>query len=216
MKNSYPIVHWEMEQRSQEWFDIKNGMMSATGGSDLIGTPAARKKYIQMKAVEGRRHPAMAEDAGPMSADMRRGMELEQYAVAAINEQYQLDNRECGYIEITKHFGISPDWICKDLTMGVEIKCLQPNAEAEVTLSDNIGLERIPKKHRGQVLSYFLVPTIQIVGYAIFIPREEMISGKDMVHITWLHRNDYLGEIADLMNQVIIAGDQIDEYRTRL
>jgi hypothetical protein len=220
-------AHWDIPQHeldeygnlvpAQEWFNLKHAMMSGTGLVKIQGTSAARKKYIQGVAWSVKRLPAVAADEGRLSKDVTRGNELEPFAVAALLRKFPSlpQPRECAFIQLTDHFGFSPDYVDTDLTVGVEIKCFQSESMAEAVFESGC-VNGIPKKHWHQALGYFLVPSIKYVMWVVFCPSDEMADGNDFLHVVVLKRQDYEQEIFELKASVKRATTEITKLRESL
>jgi hypothetical protein len=220
-------AHWDIEQHeldeygnlvpTQAWFDLKHAMMSGTGLVKIQGTSAARKRYIQGVAWAVKRLPSIASDEGRLSKDVTRGNELEPFAVNALLHKFPRlpKPRVCAFIQLTEHFGFSPDYVNRRLTVGVEIKCFQSESMAEAVF-DTGCVNGIPKKHWLQALGYFLVPTIKKVLWVVFCPSDEMADGEDYLHIVTLLRKDYEDEIEALQQSVDKATAEIIEYRQEI
>jgi len=215
-------AHWDVPQHredadfnmkaTQEWFDLRHAKITGTGLVRVLGGAATRKRYLQGVAYSILRKPADAEEDGWIGKDAARGNFYEPFAIEALKKKYPTlpKNRECAFIDITPVMGISPDYVNEELTVAAEIKCFQAESMAEVVFN---GIE---KKNLPQVLSYFLIPTIKVVLYAVFCPAIDTVQGKDLLHVIELRRSDYLSEIADLQMAVIKASEEVINLRKML
>ena len=209
-------TYWDIDQRSQEWFDIKHGKMSASKVSNLF-SKTTKLPYLKGLAYSKIKFPINADEQGFLSKSVQRGVDYEDAASIAFQRKLGIVLKPCGFIHILNYFGISPDGINEDMTIGLEIKVFEDKMMGEVALSDEPDLMlRIPKKHRHQVLSYFMIPTIHTVYFMIFGPEEENVNGEDFAVIIRIERKDVESDIEALKTEIEIACDQIQIYRDRL
>ena len=202
----------QIEQRSDEWFIAKQGKISASDIGDLLGTKNARTKYIQKKAFEILRNPPLAGVDDIMTRDMQRGIDNEPAAVSNIENRLSISDLKVGYVQFTDYFGFSPDFIDTTKTVGAEIKCLQSAAMADAVFNNAV----MNKKHYWQCLTYFLVPTIQTVHYALFSPWEDNAVGEDYLYLITLEREDYQDAIEELREAITEASVEIFNLRKKL
>lgn len=119
-----------IEQRSQEWYDIRAGRFTSSRINDLMGIKGLGKTgetYAFEKAVEI--VEGIYQEDGFTSYDLQRGIDLEPYAFdkfAEIKEMEFLTVSKCGFYELGKDTGGSPDGIVSDNSV-LEIKCPKPN-----------------------------------------------------------------------------------------
>ena len=114
-----------LEQRSNEWFDIRLGRFTASEIHKLMGVKGlgeTGKTYAIEKAIEvisGRNEDEI------ISQDLKRGIELESLAFNKFKEIkfYEFLNVEnTSFFECGKHSGASPDGLVSD-NSSLEIKC---------------------------------------------------------------------------------------------
>lgn len=219
-------VHY-FEQRTQEWFDIKQGKMSASNAANLIGTPAAFDKYVKKTAFQILKKPQDAEEEEYLPRSMQRGVDWEDWAYAEL-EKYLGQGIRVGFIEITDHFGISPDFILDNFSVAGEIKVMEDELMA-MTLIDR----KIPMKYFPQVLSYFLIDGVEKVVFCGFCPGLETVNSKSIVKFIEVTKDMLVGEVSvvssvkkgdmyvqealdELRYNIKKAGNLIEEYRKRL
>jgi putative phage-type endonuclease len=138
-----------LEQRSDEWFKIRCGKVTASRVSDIIaktksGWGASRANYMGQLIAE--RLTALVED-GYSNFNMQWGIDHEAEARTAY-EFYQNENvQEIGFVKHQKlESGASPDGLVGDDGL-IEIKC--PNTSTQIqTLLD----QKIPRKYETQML----------------------------------------------------------------
>ena len=109
-----------IEQRSEEWFDVKRGKFGATDMATVAnGKPATLKTLVFKKAAElitGYR------EEGYINEHMLRGIELEDQARQLYEFLTGQEVDTVGFIEFDEYSGCSPDGLVGE-DGGVEIKC---------------------------------------------------------------------------------------------
>jgi len=195
----------ELEQRTDEWLSLKWGRMSASRIDRL--TKSAKLDYIRGRAMEARRYPPLMEDQY-LARAAQRGVESEPFALAAFLAKTGLPESTISCIEIGNHFILSPDYLSEDMTMGAEIKILEPDEMGKA-----VYVGKILAKHYWQVVSYFLVPELEIMSYVLYSPAIDNANGKDYIRIIELRRIDCLSDIARIEILISEAGQMIDILR---
>ena len=124
-------MHLRVKQGSTEWHELRRGRVTATGFKNFL-TPkkyqlkATRTEYAIQLALERFR----IEDEPPFETEwMRRGLELEPYAVEAYEAQTGVKTELAGFISadhenptVSKFVGCSPDRLVGAWGL-LEIKC---------------------------------------------------------------------------------------------
>ncbi len=127
---SYPdCTIYHMPQRSDEWFAIRKGILTASNfGPWLLKNDATARKARESAICK-----LIAERANCESAPnfenwaMKRGAELEPQALAAFQEKTGLQVAEVGFCKSAHGaFGCSPDGLIYDLGSGFEGKVPVP------------------------------------------------------------------------------------------
>ena len=112
-----------IEQHSEEWFDIKAGIPTASEAKSLLAGAKGFKTYTLKKF--GQLY-SMQKD-GYSSVSMDRGTELEPDARDEYERQYLVKVRQIGFIKnFNKNIGCSPDGLVISRRFddyGIEIKC---------------------------------------------------------------------------------------------
>ena len=132
----------KMDQRSDEWFDIRKGKLTASNaqaiGANGKGLETLVYQLLAEKYSNNKEHYT--------NKDMERGIELEPLA----RDTYEIEQskvKEVGFIELDEFVGCSPDGlVSKD--GGIEIKC--PNDAGFFKLLVN-GRGAIESKYLWQV-----------------------------------------------------------------
>lgn len=139
----------EIEQRSDEWFKVRLGKVTASRIADVIaevktGEAAARADY-RVELICERMTGQQSE--GFTNVHIERGIELEPFARAAYEAKNNLFVTQIGFAQhpTIEMSGASPDGLIGDDGM-LEIKC--PKAKTHInTMLDG----RVPKKYIPQM-----------------------------------------------------------------
>lgn len=186
-------VHTDFEQQSEEWFALKLGKISASSFHKLLGTPAARNRYLCQKASE--RHTGKRSDSsGYSNYHMQRGNLYEEAAREAYKEETFYEVQKVGLITLNDDVVCSPDGLVNGDGL-IEIKIHDSDIYFEnVEFLDEKGKDIIMKLYKlyytqTQVNLYIsgrswcdyvlYNPTHAAVGTGIHICRIE----KDMVYM---------------------------------
>ena len=111
------IIH-TMPQRTEEWYDIRRGKMTASNAAAIATGGKGLETYIYQILAE---KYSSNRDPGYCSQDMMRGIELEDQA----RQTYEIEREEVkqvGFVEMDEFTGCSPDGLVGDMG-GIEIKC---------------------------------------------------------------------------------------------
>jgi len=135
------IYHFNIDQQSSEWFELKWGKIGGTRAKELFVKSDTLFYKLLAEIIE-----PFDEDAEEsyQSEAMERGNFLEPQARIELQKYTGLEFIECGWIQSDNELmGISPDGITTDLTVQCEVKCPQPIAHLKMCVSDAIPLEYI-------------------------------------------------------------------------
>ena len=111
------IIH-TMPQRTEEWYDIRRGKMTASNAAAIATGGKGLETYIYQILAE---KYSSNRDPGYCSQDKMRGIELEDQA----RQTYEIEREEVkqvGFVEMDEFTGCSPDGLVGDMG-GIEIKC---------------------------------------------------------------------------------------------
>lgn len=121
-------------QRSDEWFDLRKGLLTMSE----IGPWLLKKDKTSMKARENAICKLVAQMADGWepenyeNAAMKRGTELEPYAVASFEKATGKKIKEVGFCEsIHGSFGCSPDGLIEGESAGLEGKAPQSSTHVK-------------------------------------------------------------------------------------
>lgn len=107
----------QMEQRSDEWFEIRTGKMTASNAQSIASNGKGLESYIY--AILSEKYSNNKEIY--TNGDIERGVELEDQA----RMTYEIENEkvtQVGFIENDRYSGCSPDGLIGE-NGGIEIKC---------------------------------------------------------------------------------------------
>ena len=155
-------VHYDIEQKSDEWFRIKWGKVGGTRGAGLF--VKSNTLAIELTSEECEEYE---EEDSFQSKAMQRGNELEPVAKERLEEYTGVKFLEAGWIDSDiRRIGISPDGISEDETVQCEIKCPAKKNHTEYCLG---GV--VPKEYIGQCIHAFLVnPKLEKLYFCSFRP----------------------------------------------
>lgn len=143
------INYKEIEQRSEQWFEIKHGKIGGTLSKGLHTKGDTLFIDILSQHIED-----YEPEESYQNEAMLRGNELEPFALDFLKEYTNIDFLTAGWLQSEENelLGISPDGITEDETLACEIKCFGRKKHTEVLLSNEIPLENIH-----QCIHYFTV-----------------------------------------------------------
>ena len=125
------------EQRTEDWYNIRKGKMTASNADTIIANGKGLETYIYNLMAE---YYSSAEKENYINADMQRGIDLEPEARLEFEFYTNLDVQEVGFIEYNDFIGVSPDGLIGDDGL-IEIKCPNDSVYFKLLLSDNIKPE---------------------------------------------------------------------------
>jgi putative phage-type endonuclease len=142
------VIHPQetLEQRSSEWYKIREGKITASNVSNILGkitlksTQNAIDNMAREKAIESV-HGMIESDY--VSFDMQRGIDQEPEAFRCLQRLLADDFIELykiGFAEYSEHSGASPDGLSSD-GANVEIKCPNSKNFFKHTLTKEINIQ---------------------------------------------------------------------------
>lgn len=145
------IAYFHIEQRTDEWLELKNGIIGGTLSKGLFKDTDTLFLQLAAEQIEGFDY---SEEDSYLSADMQRGVDLEPEAKEKLIEYTKIQFIDCGFLqsESIPILGISPDGITKDLRFSCEIKCPGKKRHLETVISNDIPLDNV-----FQCIHYFTV-----------------------------------------------------------
>lgn len=176
---------FEVEQRSQEWYDLRKGVFTSSEAHKLLGVKGlgqTGETYALEKAIE------IVEGFGDdelNTFDINRGIELEPYAFNKFNEVKSLDfikARKVGFIKLNGNVGSSPDGLVgKD--EGLEIKCPRRDKFYKIVA---LGVSAVDKEYVQQMQHQMWVGNLNKFYFMNYI----IEFGKEKWHILEFERDE--------------------------
>ena len=160
---TYPRIH-TMEQKSDAWYAIRLGKVTASNFSKAIAGGAGKTKTTLMRNLIAER---LTDEPEPTYSNgvMDRGTEIEPLA----REYYEALNGctvECvGFIELNEDIGVSPDGLVGEDGM-LEIKCPNSSTHIGYILDD-----KMPSVYKAQVQGQLWVSGRKWVDFVSYDPR---------------------------------------------
>ena len=144
------IAHFNIEQGTEEWYEIRHGKIGGTRSDALFKDTETMLIELLCELTE----PFEMDYDSYESDDMVRGKMLESDAREAASRYVGVNFLQCGWLESSecKLLGISVDGITADFETTAEIKCPAAKKHMRTILSDEIPLDNIR-----QSLHYFTV-----------------------------------------------------------
>jgi putative phage-type endonuclease len=181
----------EIEQRSEDWFAIRLGKVTASRVADVIaktktGYSTSRENYMAQLVVE-RLTQTKAESF--TNAAMQWGTDQEPFARAAYEAAQGVMVEEVGFVPhpTIEWAGASPDGLVGDDAL-VEIKC--PNT---ATMIEALLTGKVPTKYFTQMQFQMACTGTKFCDYVVFDPR---MPAKAQLFVTRVNRDDaYIAEI---------------------
>ena len=178
--------HWEIEQKTIEWFAIRWGKIGGTRSKGLFVQSDTLLINLLAEHVEEFDEDM---DEGYASAAMERGNELEPQALGALSQYTGFEFLPIGWIQSDNPLlGISPDGITEDCTKQAEIKCPQAVAHLRMVLTGEI-----PAEYINQCVHAFTVnPKLESLFFCSYRPENELkpmfvkeLTRDSLVDIGW-------------------------------
>lgn len=130
---------YNFEQRTEDWYNIRKGKMTASNAETIIANGKGLETYIYNLMAE---YYSSAEKENYINADMQRGIDLEPEAKIEFQFYTGLDIKEVGCVELNEYILASPDGLIGDDGL-IEIKCPNDSIYFKLLLSNNIKPEYI-------------------------------------------------------------------------
>lgn len=168
-------AHFDIEQGSAEWHEIRWGKVGGVLAKSLLGKPETLINEIGSCLLE----PYSPDEDCYVNAAMQRGIDLEPHAklemqkyIAGHLDMPDFELLPCGWLQSTTFpiLGISPDGVSRDLTIQVELKCPGKNKHAATLYG-----KCIPDDNIDQCLHAFTVnPLLERCYFGSFRPECEI------------------------------------------
>ena len=195
-------LHETLEQGSPEWLTLRLGKLTGSSAAKLLGTTAAREKYLYDRACEIVTGCRCDSDESATSQHIARGHEFEEialmkYTVTTLNEVQKV-----GFVQSGEFVGCSPDGLVGDDGM-IEVKVPDSNNYFRQVLEISLnGVKAIPKDYYVQMQFNMFVCDRNWCDYVLYNPKHEA-NGKSLF-ITRVERDDLMqGAIVSIINECV-------------
>ena len=143
------IVHWDVEQRTEAWHQLRYGKVGGTDSKRLF----AKGNDLEMELLASRLEEFTPERDGYINDAMQRGIDLEPFALMALKRYANIDFKVPGWIQSSIDIlGISPDGLSECERFAAEIKCLGKKNHTICVVT-----QQIPIEYNYQCAHYFTV-----------------------------------------------------------
>jgi len=129
----------QMEQGSDEWFDIRKLKMTASNAQAIATAGVGLETYITNLVSE---YLSSAEKEKFSNEHTERGNELEETARALYELEKGEKVEEVGFVELDEYIGCSPDGLIGEYG-GLEIKCPSDSVYFKQIISDSIPMNYV-------------------------------------------------------------------------
>jgi putative phage-type endonuclease len=198
------IVYREMEQRSEEWLQLRLGTITGTRLKDVFKSNnlSLIDELIAEELTGLVPPPVFVNDA------MQRGIDLEPVAMDLYIKENFVEVETPAFVRHSdiEFLGFSPDGLVKEgdkYIGGVEIKC--PSSKKHI---EYIRINRIPNEYKYQILSYFINTE---VDYVDFISYDDRVTVKPF-HCVRVTREDYQEEIDKTVEGINKFNEKRNKY----
>lgn len=154
------MIIYRMDQRSDEWFEIRRGRMTGSNAQAIAANGKGLETYI-LSVLAGK-YSKNAEKYS--NGDMERGVELEESARLVYQIETGSTVEEVGFIEMDEYAGVSPDGLVGE-DGGIEIKCPSDNVYIKLLLD-----QKIDPKYFYQMQMFLLISGRKWIDYVAYNP----------------------------------------------
>jgi hypothetical protein len=177
-------IYAELKQDSEEWHKLRLGKISGSGFYKIVGTKAAREKYLYEKASE-RVSISKSDSEEYTNFHMRRGIDWEDIARDAYRiKRNFIDVQQVGLIELNDYVVCSPDGLVSEKDQDgvtrdgmIEIKIVDSHIYFKLALEiTEKGVDAIPSEHLAQMQYNLYVSNRQWCDYVLYNPKHAMVG----------------------------------------
>ena len=205
-------LHNDIEQGTPEWHDLRLGKLTGSSAAKLLGTPAAREKYLYDRAAEIVTGCKCDSDECAQSMHMTRGTEFEEVALMKYTVATLSEVQKVGFVELNEFVGCSPDGLVGDDGM-MEVKVPDSNNYFRQILElARDSVKAIPKDYYVQMQFNMFVCDRKWCDYVLYNPKHEA-KGKSLF-IQRVARDDIMQErIKEILDSSIkTIKSHVDKY----
>lgn len=204
-----------VEQRSEEWFNLRKGKISSSeihkimgGGKGKESLGETGKTYLLERVSEtlnGFSQPV----TGPA---LEWGTELEDLAIEVYEDRYKLKVDKASFIEYNEFYGGSPDGLIGSDGI-IEVKCPYTSANhfKHGLMKDDAAFLKVATNYYYQCMSNIIVAKAKWCDFISFDPR---VDAPYNMFVYRLYRNEDV--VKAMLEKVDIAITYMQEIRDRL
>jgi exodeoxyribonuclease (lambda-induced) len=172
-------IHTEFQQGSDEWHRMKLGKISASSFYKLLGTKAARNKYLCEIASE-RITASKSDSKEYTNFHMQRGNQFEDVARQAYSFKKDfIDVEQVGLIQLNDDVVCSPDGLVNGEGLIVHDSY---NYIIQVLDIVKKGIEGIPKEYYIQMQVNLYISDRKWCDYVLYNPKHAMVGSGLFLH----------------------------------
>lgn len=211
------MIHWDMEQRTEEWYSYKAGKISASEIESIL--PGRGNKYTKARDhyMDRLAQEIITGECTETycSAEMQRGIDLEPDALAEFEIETGNLLYSAGFIDhhTIENAGCSPDSLIgnPDVIKGVEVKCLNgANHTAEIfSIEQGKG---ITSKYNTQIQWSMMCADVTEWYYVLYNPDCKLPELK--LYYTIIKRDEK--KCAEIMAEVLKFKAELSVYKNKL
>lgn len=205
-------LHTDLKQGSDEWLKLRLGKITGSCFHKLLGTKAAREKYLYDRANEI--VTGCKSDGGEyVNIHIQRGWEYEPIARAEYTAYTFTSIDEIGLAQLGDYIACSPDGLVGEDGM-IEIKILDSNNYfRQVVEISKKGVEAIASEHYIQMQCNLFVCNRQWCDYVLYNPKHAAINNGLFIYRVECD-NTMQSRIAQAIDECITTiNEYVDQYR---
>jgi hypothetical protein len=134
--------HWNLEQGTDEWFNIRLGKMTGSNAQAIQAQGKGLETYCLKKTAERLTGKRQESYSNP-NMDMGNELELEAKELWAL--EHGVNYKNVGFVEVDDYVGCSPDGVMDDAIM--EVKC-----HTDVVFTQLLLTGKIESKYKWQTI----------------------------------------------------------------
>lgn len=191
----------DIEQGSQEWFQLRLGVATASNFKKIITSAGAESKTLKDYAFELASDSLLTEpEASFQSKAMIRGNELEEEARSYYSFVNDVKIDQVTFIK-KDDIGYSPDGLIGDDGL-IEIKCQLKKNHLKYLIE-----KKLPTEYRAQVQGGLYISGREYCDFISYHPLFK--DDKKMMVVRVFRDEEYIGKLSVLLEKTIILKNEI-------
>jgi putative phage-type endonuclease len=197
-----------IEQRSQEWFDIRRGKITSSEFHKILGDGKVKETYLLEKIAEGM--GGFAQPAGGPAIEW--GIELESTAIDVYTEKTGIVVEKASFMPVNDYYGGSPDGIVTPDGI-IEVKCPYTTVKhlKHGLIKSDADFKKTSPEYYYQCISNMICANAQWCDFISFDPR---LKTKYQMFIYRLNRDE--NEVKLMQEKLEAAIKQLQELKIKL